>query len=314
MNKLRPITIGTRKSKLAMTQTTYVADELKRHFPSLEITIKPIVTTGDVILDRPLSAIGSKGLFTEEIEREIKSGEIDMAVHSLKDMPSDLAPGLMIGAITARSARCDAFLSLSYRTLEDVPPHGVVGTSSLRRRSQLLALRPDLNICDLRGNVDTRLKKLDQGQYDGIVLAAAGLKRLKLDHRITTELSADTFIPASGQGALAIEIRCRDDYIQSLVDVLSDARTTIETTAERAFLSTLGGSCKIPAGATAMWEGKTLTLYAMLGSPDGTQCYRCHIEGTPDQATQIGRDAALSILGQGGTSIIHDILGKAEQS
>lgn len=140
------------------------------------------------------------------------------------------------------------------------------------------------------------------------------MKRLKLDHRITTELSADTFIPASGQGALAIEIRCRDDYIQSLVDVLSDARTTIETTAERAFLSTLGGSCKIPAGATAMWEGKTLTLYAMLGSPDGTQCYRCHIEGTPDQATQIGRDAALSILGQGGTSIIHDILGKAEQS
>lgn len=314
MNNFRPITIGTRKSKLAMTQTTFVADELRRYFPALEITIKPIVTTGDVIVDRPLSAIGSKGLFTEELERELIDGEIDMAVHSLKDMPSQLAPTLTIGAITAREDRRDAFLSSSYSCLDDLPPHSVVGTSSLRRRAQLLARRPDLEVRDLRGNVDTRLKKLDTGEYDAIILAAAGLSRLHLSHRITEALPADTFIPASGQGALAIEIRHHDDYIQSLVQRLSHENTTIETTAERAFLSTLGGSCKIPAGATATIDGNTLSLFAVLGTPDGTQCYRCHLEGTPHEAENLGHDAALHLLRRGGSSIIDDILRKAEQS
>ncbi|WP_296918945.1 hydroxymethylbilane synthase, partial [uncultured Megasphaera sp.] len=244
----RKLTIGTRKSALALWQAEYIKKALEGYDPELTVTLEHIVTKGDKILDVPLARIGGKGLFTTELESRLLAGTIDLAVHSLKDLPADLPDGLCLAAVTARSHVHDAFVSNRYAALDALPQGACVGTSSLRRRAQLLARRPDLTVRDLRGNVDTRLKKLDDGEYDAIILAEAGLTRLGLTDRITQLLPTDTMIPAVGQGALAIETRADDDDLKQALSFLCDEETTAATTAERTFLAAINGSCQVPVG------------------------------------------------------------------
>ena len=233
--------IGTRQSLLAMWQSNYIAGRLREEYPGCEVTLKKIVTKGDRILDVPLAKIGGKGLFTKEIEQELLDGTIDLAVHSLKDMPTVLPEGLCLTAITERANAGDAFVSNKYNSIEELPEGSVLGTSSLRRRAQLLARRPDLKIVDLRGNVDTRLKKLDEGQMDAIILAAAGLTRLGHADRIKEIIPQSYCLPAVGQGALAIECRTDNFKVRQMLDFLNDTATKQATDAERAFLGLLEG-------------------------------------------------------------------------
>ena len=242
------ITIGTRASKLALWQAEYVAAAIEKHHPVVRVELRKMTTKGDRVLDAPLAKIGGKGLFTKELEQAMLAGEIDLAVHSLKDMPTEVPAGLVIGAITERLDAGDAFVSIRYRTMEELPQGARVGTSSLRRRAQLLAVRPDLTIHDLRGNVNTRLAKLDAGEFDAIVLAAAGLKRLGLADRIRTILPRAMILPAVGQGALAIECRADDVRVLGLIDFLRDPQMTAAAAAERAFLRRVEGGCQIPVG------------------------------------------------------------------
>ena len=243
--------IGTRQSLLAMWQSNYIAGRLREEYPGCEVTLKKIVTKGDRILDVPLAKIGGKGLFTKEIEQELLDGTIDLAVHSLKDMPTVLPEGLCLTAITERANAGDAFVSNKYNSIEELPEGSVLGTSSLRRRAQLLARRPDLKIVDLRGNVDTRLKKLDEGQMDAIILAAAGLTRLGHADRIKEIIPQSYCLPAVGQGALAIECRTDNFKVRQMLDFLNDTATKQATDAERAFLGLLEGGCQVPIGVHA---------------------------------------------------------------
>lgn len=240
--------IGTRQSLLAMWQSNYIAGRLREEYPGCDVTLKKIVTKGDRILDVPLAKIGGKGLFTKEIEQELLDGTIDLAVHSLKDMPTVLPEGLCLTAITERANAGDAFVSNKYNSIEELPEGSVLGTSSLRRRAQLLARRPDLKIVDLRGNVDTRLKKLDEGQMDAIILAAAGLTRLGHADRIKEIIPQSYCLPAVGQGALAIECRTDNFKVRQMLDFLNDTATKQATDAERAFLGLLEGGCQVPIG------------------------------------------------------------------
>jgi len=237
------ITIGTRASKLALWQAEYVAAEIEKHHPAVRVELRKMTTKGDRILDAPLAKIGGKGLFTKELEQAMLAGEIDLAVHSLKDMPTQVPAGLVIGAITERLDAGDAFVSVHYRSMEELPQGARIGTSSLRRRAQLLAVRPDLTILDLRGNVNTRLAKLDAGEFDAIVLAAAGLKRLGLGDRICTILPRAMILPAVGQGALAIECRADNLRILGLIDFLRDPQMTAAAAAGGGFLRRGGGGC-----------------------------------------------------------------------
>lgn len=243
--------IGTRQSLLAMWQSNYIAGRLREEYPGCEVTLKKIVTKGDRILDVPLAKIGGKGLFTKEIEQELLDGTIDLAVHSLKDMPTVLPEGLCLTAITERANAGDAFVSNKYNSIEELPEGSVLGTSSLRRRAQLLARRPDLKIVDLRGNVDTRLKKLDEGQMDAIILAAAGLTRLGHADRIKEIIPQSYCLPAVGQGALAIECRTDNFKVRQMLDFLNDTATKQATDAERAFLGLIEGGCQVPIGVHA---------------------------------------------------------------
>ena len=243
--------IGTRKSLLALWQSNYIADSLRREYPECEVVLEKIVTKGDKILDAPLAQIGGKGLFTKEIEEALLTGKIDFAVHSLKDMPTVLPDGLCLTAITERATAGDAFVSNKYASLKDLPAGAVVGTSSLRRKAQLLALRPDLVCQDLRGNVDTRLRKLDEGMYDAVILAAAGLERLGHGDRITELLPVSAVMPAVGQGALAIECRADDQETRAMLDFLNHLPTVQATNAERALLGLVEGGCQVPLGVHA---------------------------------------------------------------
>ncbi|MBL0387125.1 hydroxymethylbilane synthase [Tumebacillus sp. ITR2] len=268
---MKSIVVGTRKSPLALTQTEWVLAQLRKHYPELEIGMEQIVTKGDRILDVTLSKVGGKGLFTKELEQAMYDGTVDFAVHSLKDMPNEMPEGLMIVAITHREDPRDVLISRNGSKFEDLPIGAKVGTSSLRRSAQLRAARPDLEIVSLRGNINTRLAKLEEQQLDAIVLAAAGLERMGWGDKITERLSPELCIPAVGQGALAIECRSKDEDVRQLLSVLEDPATRKIITAERTVLGKLNGGCQIPIGAYAEFIGDDeLRLTGIVGSADGS--------------------------------------------
>ena len=302
------LTIGTRQSLLALWQSNYIAARLKEEYPECEVVLKKIVTKGDRILDVPLAKIGGKGLFTKEIEQELLEGTIDLAVHSLKDMPTVLPEGLCLTAITARANVGDAFVSNKYKNFAELPEGAVLGTSSLRRKAQLLAARPDLKIVDLRGNVDTRLRKLDEGQMDAIILAAAGLERLGYSERIKEIIPASVCLPAVGQGALAIEARESDAETRKLLAFLNDEATKQATDAERAFLGLLEGGCQVPIGVHADVEAGKIKIEAIIAELDGKKILRDTISGEANSAVELGKELGRKMLEAGGQEILASIL------
>jgi hydroxymethylbilane synthase len=297
------LVIGSRGSQLALWQARWVQSRLSEL--GVETRIEIIHTTGDKILDVALSMVGTKGLFTKEIEEALLAGTIDVAVHSLKDMPTELPAGLKIAAIPVREDARDALVGMK---LTGVPQGARVGTSSLRRSAQLRALRPDLQVENIRGNVDTRLRKLDEGQFEVIVLASAGLRRLGWADRIAEYLEPDVMCPAVGQGALAIETRLDDEVCARL----DDLETRLRVTAERAVLATLGGGCQVPIGAHARVSGAKLLLEGVVVSPDGAQLVRRHTEGPGDRAVELGRDLGETLLAAGGREILDCVYTSSE--
>lgn len=299
--------IGTRQSPLALWQSESVAASIRAARPDMDVELVRISTKGDKILDVPLAKIGGKGLFTKEIEAELMSGAIDIAVHSLKDMPTELPPGLCLAALTAREDPRDAFVSERYASLDELPRGARVGTSSLRRRAQLLAARGDLEIADLRGNVGTRLSKLDAGEFDAIILAAAGLKRLGLESRIRETIPPDVCLPASCQGVMAVECRESDASTRELLSAIDDASSRASSSAERAFLAEVGGGCQVPVGAYAEVLGGTVRVRAVIASLDGSRIIRRETSAAADDASAAGRELAREMLGCGGRDILKEI-------
>ena len=301
------IVIGTRGSKLALWQADYIEQRLREQYPELSVTQKRVTTKGDRILDVPLAKIGGKGLFTKELEEEMLSGDIDLAVHSLKDMPAKVPDGLVIAAVTKRLDPGDALVSNRFSSFEELPQGAKVGTSSLRRRAQLLCARPDLTMLDLRGNVNTRLRKLDEGEYDAIVLAVAGLKRLGFADRIRQVLPRDMVLPAVGQGALAIETRADDKETRDMLAFLRDDDTICCTEAERSFLARVEGGCQVPVGVYATAEGDGLNVEAVIASLDGQRFYRGNVKGTRKDAAKLGENLAEKLLDEGGAEILKEL-------
>ena len=298
------IRIGTRRSALALWQAHHVRDRLQALDGSLEIELVEVVTQGDKILDRPLAAVGGKGLFVKEIEESLLAGEVDLAVHSMKDLPALLPEGLVLGAVPEREDPRDALCSPAFRTLDALPKKAKVGTSSLRRACQLHALRPDLEVVSIRGNVETRLKKIETENLAAVVLALAGLKRLGLAERATEILGPPRFLPAVGQGALAIEQRRGDARITSLLQKLDHAPTRTATEAERAMLATLEGNCQVPIAAHAVIEGDSLRLVGLVGSSDGRQALRDEARGALAEAAQLGTKLGRALLDRGAASLL----------
>lgn len=294
------VVIGTRGSDLAMWQSNAVAGMLRDRYPGLEVEITIIETKGDRILDVALDKIGDKGLFTKELELALLGGEIDLAVHSLKDLQTELPEGLMLGAVTERTNPEDALVAEPGMTLEGLPEDGTVGTGSLRRRALLLSIRPDLNIVDLRGNVPTRLKKYHDNDWDGVILARAGLERLGLDHEIAQIIPPDVMVPAVGQGALGVEIRKENFRVAELLRNIEHAPTRYRAEAERAFLRTLEGGCQAPIGAYATVNGDRLHLTGIYATLDGVRVYREEMEGNVEQAAEMGRILAERVLERSG--------------
>jgi hydroxymethylbilane synthase len=301
------IVIGTRKSLLALTQSEFIATCLRKQYPGLEVTLQHIVTTGDKVLDVPLAKIGGKGLFTKELEKALLNGTIDLAVHSLKDVPTVLPPGLTLAAITKRENRHDALISPKYKTLDALPKGAKVGTSSLRRTAQLFHLRPDLTIVNLRGNIDTRLKMLDAGKFDAIILAAAGLNRLGLNNHITQILPNNICLPAVGQGALAIEASANNKEVLDMLNFLNDKDSLADAIAERSFLDTVQGGCQVPVGVYADSKNGQLTLEAVIISLDGKTMYRRNLAGAAEDAQALGVKLANTLLDMGGREILHSL-------
>lgn len=300
--------IGTRQSLLALWQSNHIASLLRKQYPDCQVTLKKIVTKGDRILDVPLAQIGGKGLFTKEIETDLLDGTVDLAVHSLKDMPTVLPEGLCLTAITTRANVGDAFVSNKYASFSELPQGAVLGTSSLRRKAQLLAVRPDLKIVDLRGNVDTRLRKLDEGQMDAIILAAAGLERLGHADRIREIIPTTVCLPAVGQGALAIECRSDNKEVRDMLAFLNDLPTKQATDAERAFLGLIEGGCQVPIGVHAEVENDNVKIEAVIASLDGSKVLRNNITGLAANAADLGRKLGQQMLAEGGEQILADIL------
>ena len=301
------ITIATRESLLALWQAKYVAHALEEAHPGLTVELLPVSTKGDQILDRPLVEIGGKGLFIKELEVILLEGKADIAVHSLKDMTAECPKGLTIAAVTKREDPRDAFVSNTYKTLEELPLHARVGTSSLRRQAQLLHMRPDLEIRSLRGNVQTRLRHLDEGDFDAIILAAAGLKRLELGERISSYISTEESIPAAGQGVMAIEARSDDEETLSLISFLHDEMVSSCISAERAFLAKVGSDCKVPAGIFAVPEANTIHARAFIASTDGKKLYRSMKVASADKAEELGRALATELLDAGGRKVLEEL-------
>lgn len=301
------IRIATRKSPLALWQAEHVAAELRHLHPGLQVEIIGMSTEGDRILDIPLAKIGGKGLFIKELEAGLLEGRADIAVHSMKDMPPELPPGLHLPIIMERADPCDAFISNHHASVDDLPQGARVGTASLRRQCQLLARRPDLQIHVLRGNVNTRLAKLDAGEYDAIILAASGLQRLGLDSRIRSIITAEESLPAVGQGALGIECRIGDERIYRLIEPLRHEPSQIRVSAERAMSARLQGSCQVPLGAYALIENGELYLRGLIGTPDGRQILRGEIRGEPAQAEVLGAKLGDELLARGGDKILADL-------
>ena len=296
--------IATRKSPLALWQTGHVADLLRAAHPGLQVELVPLSTRGDEVLDRSLAAIGGKGLFLKELEVAMQRGEADCAVHSLKDVPMALEPGFALPAILARADHADAFVSNAFDGIDALPQGARVGTSSLRRQAQLRALRPDLRLLDLRGNVNTRLGKLDAGEYDAIVLACAGLQRLGFDLRIRARLDAPAWLPAPAQGAIAIECRDDDPRTAAVCMALDDAATRACVSAERAMNLALHGSCHVPVAALARIEGDAMRLQGLVGSAADGRVVRAEGEGRIDAADALGAEVAGALLAQGARALI----------
>ena len=296
--------IATRKSALALWQAEHVAALLRAAHPGLAVALVPLSTRGDEILDRPLATIGGKGLFLKELEVAMLEGRADLAVHSLKDVPAELEPGFALPAILPRADAADAFVSNDYADLAALPQGAKVGTSSLRRQAQLRALRPDLVLLDLRGNVGTRLGKLDAGDYDAIVLACAGLERLGLAARIRSRLAAPDWLPAPGQAAIAIEARDDHPGVLGLLAALDDADTRLTISAERAMNQALGGSCTVPVGAWCMLGEHGLHLRGMVGDVASGRLLHADASGPSDQALALGRQVAAALLEQGAGELL----------
>lgn len=297
--------IGTRGSQLALWQANHIANLLRERGHEIEITI--IKTTGDKITDVALTNVGTKDMFIKEIEEALAENRVDLAVHSLKDLPAQLSPGFEIAAIPEREDPRDAFCSVHYGSIEQLPRKARVGTSSLRRTAQLKAIRPDLDICSLRGNVDTRLRKLQDGEYDAIILAAAGLNRLGKRELIRETISADKMCPAAGQGALAVEIRAGDSANGDSLAFLDNAAARAETTCERALLNKFGGGCQVPIGALAEVRGQRLHLTGVVARSDGTQVLREICEGI--DPLQLGEAVGECLLKMGADVILREVYG-----
>lgn len=305
---MRKIIVGSRRSKLALTQTNWVIDQLKKLGAPFEFEVKEMVTKGDQVLDVTLAKVGGKGLFVKEIEQEMLDKEIDMAVHSMKDMPAVLPDGLTIGCIPERADHRDALISKGNVPLKDLKPGAVVGTSSLRRSAQLLIARPDLEIKWIRGNVDTRLGKLEGDEYDAVILAAAGLSRLGWSKEVVTEfLDTDTCIPAVGQGALAIECREDDDELRQLFDQFTCKKTARTVKAERAFLEKMEGGCQVPiAGFAHINDTDEVVLNVLVASPDGKEVYKEEVKG--QDPVELGYQAADILIQQGAKDLIEKVM------
>jgi hydroxymethylbilane synthase len=298
------IRIATRKSPLALWQANFVKDRLQEQHPELHVEFLGIQTVADKMFNTPLNKIGGKGLFVKELEQAILDHHADIAVHSIKDMPVELPDGLALTVICKREDPRDAFVSPHYKSILDLPIGSVLGTSSLRRKAQALALRPDLEVKPLRGNVGTRLQKLQDGEFDAIILAAAGLKRLQLEHLIASYFSIQDMLPAAGQGAIGIECRAGDDAITSLLKPLDDLDTRFEILAERAVTAKLGGSCQLPIAAHARCEDNMLTLNALVGTSDGRLLLQTQQSGPKTSAQEIGLTGAQDLITQGAEEII----------
>jgi hydroxymethylbilane synthase len=296
--------IATRKSPLALWQSEHVAARLRAAHPGLDVELVPMSTRGDEVLDRSLAAIGGKGLFLKELELAMQRGEADCAVHSLKDVPMELEPGFALPAILEREDPADAFVSNDFADLDALPRGARVGTSSLRRQAQLRALRPDLRLLDLRGNVNTRLAKLDGGDYDAIVLACAGLKRLGFGERIRARLDAPRWLPAPAQGAIAVETREGDDALREIFTVLDHADTRVRVEAERAMNRALHGSCHVPVAAFARLDGEHLSLSGLVGSAVDGRIVRAEARGRGDAPECLGLEVADLLLAQGARELI----------
>lgn len=294
-----PLRIATRKSALALWQAEHVATLLRQAHPGLPVELVPLSTRGDEILDRSLATIGGKGLFLKELEVAMLEDRADIAVHSLKDVPAELEPGFVLSAILPRADAADAFISNDYATLAELPNGARVGTSSLRRQAQLRALRPDLQLLDLRGNVNTRLAKLDDGHYEAIVLACAGVDRLGLSARIRHRLASPDWLPAPGQGAIAVESREGDLRVAGLMAALTDAETQMAVAAERAMNEKLGGSCAVAIGAWCVVAEYGLTLHGMVGNAATGELLRAQADATGDTPVALGHEVAAMLLAQG---------------
>lgn len=303
----KTLKIATRQSPLALWQANYVKDRLQQLYPDLTIELVPMVTKGDVILDSPLAKIGGKGLFVKELESALLNKEADIAVHSMKDVPMQFPEGLGLAVICQREDPRDAFVSHAYRTFAELPQGAVVGTSSLRRQCQLKALRPDLDIRSLRGNVGTRLSKLDNGDYDAIILASAGLIRLGLADRIASFIDVEQSLPAAGQGAVGIECRTDDVQVQALLAPLADAETTYCVRAERAMNNHLQGGCQVPIGGYAVLQQGQLYLRALVGDIDGSRIIRAEGKSAVENAEILGVKIAEQLLAQGADKILQTI-------
>ena len=299
--------IATRKSQLALWQAEYVRDVLLQYHPDLNVELVKMTTEGDRILDTPLAKVGGKGLFVKELETGLLNGDADIAVHSMKDVPIELPEGLHLSVICPREDPRDAFISNDYKLFEDLPKGARLGTSSLRRQCQLAAQRPDLNIIDLRGNVNTRLRKLDTGDYDAIILAAAGLKRLGMQDRITQTLSPEISLPAIGQGAVGIECRQDDDWVNELLAPLNDRDTAIRVRAERALNHRLHGGCQVPIAGYAELSHGVILLRGLVGTVDGTEIIHGEIAGQPEDAEYLGRVLAEDLLSRGADEILENL-------
>lgn len=310
----KTVVIGTRGSKLALWQADYIQRRLEAEYPDLTVEQKIITTTGDKILDVPLAKIGGKGLFTKELETAMLNGEIDLAVHSMKDVPSEMPAGLVLGVITSREHEGDALVSQRYSSIDELPQGAKVGTSSLRRKAQVLKYRPDLNIYDLRGNVGTRLDKLESEGFDAIILAVAGLRRLGLEERITQVLPHDVCLPAVGQGALGLEYRESDTDMAEMLDFLNDEETGAAVRAERAFLKRIEGGCQVPVGIYGQTDADGVLLEAKILSVDGTEMVADTERGTKEECEAIGLRLAERMLAAGGDAILTQLTENTEDT
>ncbi|MCI5131965.1 MAG: hydroxymethylbilane synthase [Candidatus Electrothrix sp. EH2] len=299
--------IGTRASMLAVTQSNWIKKQIEQQYPDTSVELVKIVTKGDKILDVPLAKVGGKGLFVKEIEDALLDERVDMAVHSMKDVPAELPEDLEVAIVPKREIPQDAFVSVTYKNIDALYQGAVIGTSSLRRKAQLNALRPDLEIRDLRGNLDTRLRKVDEGEYDAIILAGAGLNRLGMQRRITALFTPEQMLPAIGQGSLGIELRRADTELLNGLQFLHHRETAVTVAAERAFLLRLEGGCQVPIGGFATLEGDTVTLTGLIASLDGKTIIREQLSGSTADAEKIGVTLAETLLGRGGKAILDEV-------